>query len=53
MVDCHDAARRLLHKGFAPGSGGAAHLEAVEDGLALLREWYASRNNDTGQTKPA
>ena len=23
------------------------------DTVALLREWYASRNNDTGQTKPA
>lgn len=48
-----DAAKRLLHKGFAPGSGGSAHTEAVEDALALLREWYSSRNNDTGQTKPS
>lgn len=50
---CHDAAKRLLHKGFAPGSSGEAHAESVEDALALLREWYSSRNNDTGQTKPS
>jgi hypothetical protein len=25
----------------------------VEDALALMREWYSSRNNDTGQTKPS
>ena len=48
-----DAAKRLLHKGFAPGSGGAAHVEAVDDALALLREWYSSRNNDSGQVKPS
>lgn len=35
--ELHDAARRVLSRGFAPGSSGAAHTKCCEEALALVR----------------